>query len=406
MQLDMLTMLAVNVTVMSVLAAVLLFTWMRERSSLVGWWGLALLVMAAGVLVAAASARFQLPEVAVFGPDLVILGCAMQWTAARSFERRPALPVWVLAGPAAFLAASGYLAFDMRVALACTLLAGYCLATGQELVAGRPDRLGSRWAVVALLLMTAVGYLSWLPLIRLAPIGDASQLLTSHWSAIVVLITLAGRIALAFMVLALAKERRELEQRVDALTDPLTGLPNRRALVEATHELERPGATPKETPTSVLLFDLDHFKEINDAYGHRLGDHVLKVFAETLSRQLDGGSFVARMGGEEFAAILPGANQTAAVRAAESVRSAFESSAACVEGVAVKGTVSVGACCDAEADCDLGTLFHRADTALYQAKSAGRNCVVLVDAAGAEESDAAEWPSPSQPLAYERRLSA
>jgi hypothetical protein len=69
-------------------------------------------------------------------------------------------------------------------------------------------------------------------------------------------------------------------------------------------------------------------------------------------------------GGEEFAAILPGANQTAAVRAAESVRSAFESSAACVEGVAVRGTVSVGACSDAEADCDLGTLFHRADTAL------------------------------------------
>jgi hypothetical protein len=82
---------------------------------------------------------------------------------------------------------------------------------------------------------------------------------------------------------------------------------------------------------------------------------VLKVFAETLSRQLDGSSFVARMGGEEFAAILPSPNQTAAVKAAESVRSAFESSAACVEGVAVRA--SVGACSDAEADCDLGTLF-------------------------------------------------
>jgi diguanylate cyclase (GGDEF)-like protein len=363
--------------------------------------------MGAGVLAAATAAQFQLKNIAVFGPGLVILGCAMQWTAARRFERRAVLPVWVLAGPAAFLAASFYLAFDLRVVFACTLLAGYCLAAAQEFVVGSPDRLGSRWAVVALLILTAAGYLSWLPLIRLIPIHDSSQLLTSHWSAMLVLITLAGRIALAFMVLALAKERRELEQRVDALTDPLTGLPNRRALVEAAHELERPGAAPKDNPIAVLLFDLDHFKEINDAYGHRLGDHVLRVFAETLSRQLDGSSFVARMGGEEFAAILPGANQTAAVTAAESVRSAFESSAACVEGVAVRGTVSVGACSDAEADCDLGTLFHRADTALYRAKSAGRNCVVLVDAAGAEDGDAeAEWPSPAQPIAYERRLSA
>lgn len=394
MQLDMLTMLAVNVTVMSVLAAVLLFTWVRERSSLVGWWGLAVLVMAAGVLVAATSARFHLTEVAVFGPGLVILGCAMQWNAARRFERRPALPLWMLAGPVAFLAISMYLTFDTRVVLACALLAGYCLASAFELVGGRPDRLGSRWAVVALLAMTAAGYLAWLPLIHLIPIRDASQLLTSHWSAVVVLITLAGRIALAFMVLALAKERRELEQRVDALTDPLTGLPNRRALVEAAHELERAGRPPKENPISVLLFDLNQFKEINDAYGHRLGDHVLKVFAETVSRQLTGNSFVARMGGEEFAAILPGADQTAAARAAESVRSAFESSAAFVEGVAVRGTVSVGACSDAEADCDLGMLFHRADTALYRAKNAGRNCVVLVDAAGSDErAEGLDWPS-------------
>jgi diguanylate cyclase (GGDEF)-like protein len=107
---------------------------------------------------------------------------------------------------------------------------------------------------------------------------------------------------------------------------------------------------------------------------------VLKLFAATLSQQLDGNTILAHLGGQEFAAILRGANPHAAVKAAESVRSAFETPAALIDGVAVGGTVGVGAASDAEIKCDIGVLFHRADAALYMAKSAGRNRVELVGA--------------------------
>jgi predicted signal transduction protein with EAL and GGDEF domain len=105
---------------------------------------------------------------------------------------------------------------------------------------------------------------------------------------------------------------------------------------------------------------------------------VLQLFADTLSEKLETGNIVGRLGGEEFAAILPGANLATAAVTAEAVRTAFETSAAVIDGVVVAGTVSVGAACHDDIDCDLGALFHRADGALYAAKSAGRNRVELV----------------------------
>jgi diguanylate cyclase (GGDEF)-like protein len=183
---------------------------------------------------------------------------------------------------------------------------------------------------------------------------------------------------LAFAVLAIVKERQELKQRTDALTDPLTGLPNRRALFEAAERLAQHSKYLKGDPISVLVFDLDHFKKINDTFGHRLGDRVLQLFAGTLSDELESGSIVGRLGGEEFAAILPGADLETAARTAEAVRATFATSAAFIDGLAIAGTVSVGAAAHDDIDCDLGTLFHRADGALYAAKSGGRNRVKLL----------------------------
>jgi diguanylate cyclase (GGDEF)-like protein len=126
---------------------------------------------------------------------------------------------------------------------------------------------------------------------------------------------------------------------------------------------------------SVLIFDLDHFKRTNDRYGHALGDRVLKLFATTVRGHLDGRGIVARLGGEEFAAILPGVDQPGAVDSGEAVRRAFANSGAFVDGLAVGATVSVGVASDAGRSSDLNALFRRADAALYAAKHAGRNCV-------------------------------
>ena len=115
------------------------------------------------------------------------------------------------------------------------------------------------------------------------PIGEAHWLALSTWSPGIILLTLLLGIALAFIVLSMAKERQELQQRVDALTDALTGLPNRRALFEVADALGQ-NRQIKADAISVLIFDLDHFKETNDRFGHALGDRVLRLFATTRRR--------------------------------------------------------------------------------------------------------------------------
>jgi len=370
------TMSAVNVTVTAILGGVLLFTWARERESpFVGWWGLALLLMSAGVAMTAARADFL-----NLGMATIILSDALKWKAAREFVQGRARLLWILLGPVGFLLAvhAGYLdSFGQRLGGLCTILAVYNFAAAFALSRASGEQLPSRRPAVILLVVAGLGYLSWLPLNIAMPINEAQWVFASVWFSTVILLTLLLRIALAFIVLSMAKERRELEQRIEALTDALTGLPNRRALFEAADAIGQ-NRQLKADAIAVLIFDLDHFKQTNDRFGHALGDRVLKLFAITAQAHLNGPSIVARLGGEEFAAILPGADPLEAACAGEAVRHAFANSAAFVDGLPVGATVSVGAASDVGVAGDLNALFRRADAALYVAKRAGRNRVELL----------------------------
>jgi diguanylate cyclase (GGDEF)-like protein len=386
MHLDMQTMSAVNVTVTAVLGGALLFTWAREReSSFIGWWGLALVMMSLGVVTTAFPARPPFDFLGL-GMATIVLSDAIKWKAAREFSFGRAGVVWILLGPVAFLAAlqAGYLeSFDHELGTLSAILACYNFAAAYALGRITREQLPSRRAAVILLIVIAFGYLSWLPLNLFMPIGEAHWVSLSLWFPGIVLVTLLLRIALAFTVLAMAKERQELEQRVNALTDALTGLPNRRALFEVVDALGQ-SRQIDETAISVLMFDIDHFKKTNDRFGHALGDRVLKLFAATAAGRLNGTSLIARLGGEEFAAILPGAGSAEAIGAAEDVRGRFANSAAFVDGLPVGATVSVGVASDAGIKGDLNGLFRRADAALYVAKRAGRNRVEIL---GSEEAD-------------------
>lgn len=396
MTLDMPTIGLVSFSATAILGLVLTFIWWRERSSaLIGWWGAAQLVMSAGIAVANAGAIKNEAALVAFGQASMIMAAAIMWMAVREFEGRRTDPVWVALWPAGFVmaAASGFVdGFDSRLILTTTLLATLSLAAAGELARDGSERLVSRWPAVVLLAATGCGYLLWMPLSVTMPIHDVGLVFASRWMPAVVLIALLSRIALAFVVLAIVKEREEQTQRTFALTDALTGLPNRRALFEAADELASHAKYLQGDPICVLVFDLDHFKKINDTFGHRLGDRVLQIFATILSDKLDTGSIVGRLGGEEFAAILPGADLSAAAATAESVRASFAESAAVIDGLEIAGTVSVGAAANDDIACDLSLLFHRADGALYAAKQAGRNRVQLIgqhepmrfDAAGAE----------------------
>jgi len=172
--------------------------------------------------------------------------------------------------------------------------------------------------------------------------------------------------------------REQVEQSLElALVDPLTGLNNRRFL-----ETQFPGLIKnvdrRREPLSVLMFDIDHFKTINDGHGHDAGDEVLKAFADRLRAIVRGGDLLCRLGGEEFVLVMPGVGVGLAARIAERARKAVEDVPFAVKNgaFALPVTVSIGVAERSDAQ-EPAEIYQRADQALYQAKSEGRNRVAI-----------------------------
>jgi diguanylate cyclase (GGDEF)-like protein len=132
------------------------------------------------------------------------------------------------------------------------------------------------------------------------------------------------------------------------------------------------------------MFDLDHFKSINDRFGHSAGDEVLRLFARVTRASTRTNDIIARFGGEEFVAIVPGGLEIAQ-KIGERVRAAFENAGAIVESHPIAATVSIGAAASNDATLPLDALIARADAALYRAKHEGRNRVVATESEGASE---------------------
>jgi diguanylate cyclase len=158
----------------------------------------------------------------------------------------------------------------------------------------------------------------------------------------------------------------------EARTDTLTGLPNRRVFDE---ELSRRMAEYRRhgTPVSVILVDIDLFKQFNDRYGHLAGDAVLVHVGRVMRDTMRESDLVARLGGEEFSILLPGPRASEAPLAAERLRVALEQSVCEYEGQQLQVTASCGAAQAAEGEDSRG-MVHRADLALYASKANGRNC--------------------------------
>lgn len=178
-----------------------------------------------------------------------------------------------------------------------------------------------------------------------------------------------------------ARKRLESDLKHLATTDGLTGAYNRRSFVEVCgQELQRADRCGR--PTSLLLMDIDHFKRLNDRFGHAAGDEVLRQIVETGRRVLRSEDVVGRIGGDEFAVLLPATTLEQAGRVAEQLRTTYERLAVPARGGTATFTVSFGV---AEWKPHLRTveeLLQRADCALYAAKNAGRNCVRTEEACG------------------------
>ncbi|MHB8900284.1 MAG: GGDEF domain-containing protein [Thermoguttaceae bacterium] len=170
-------------------------------------------------------------------------------------------------------------------------------------------------------------------------------------------------------------ERKESEIKTHmmaARTDPLTGLPNRRALDDFLRQ-QKALFQRNATRYGLIQLDVDHFKQLNDRWGHPGGDEILKAVASTIRRAARQTDLVARSGGEEFTVVLPDASPDSVIAAAERIRGAVEATPIVVQQTPVPVTISLGAALILDGETDR-SLVDRSDAALYASKQDGRNC--------------------------------
>ncbi|MBU3903946.1 MAG: GGDEF domain-containing protein [Gammaproteobacteria bacterium] len=256
------------------------------------------------------------------------------------------------------------------------LLIAHALLSDTETRKGRAWRLlfGGVLMILLVLAMRAVAALS-----GLVDFAQPQNHVAIHWvqviSFIAVMATaLLGSVGFVLMI----KERTDREIMHLAMTDSLTGVPNRRALMDQG-ELVR--AQRSGHPMSLLMIDIDHFKRINDIYGHPLGDEVLRQAAALMGKRLRAGDVLGRYGGEEFCVIAPDTDAEGALILAESLREILAATPLQTEAGAIAITISIGfTCCATTGAREMKDLLAEADVALYQAKQAGRNRVVRATA--------------------------
>ncbi len=181
---------------------------------------------------------------------------------------------------------------------------------------------------------------------------------------------------------AVEKRTRELNDinvklEILATTDSLSGVNNRRSFYESSAPMIKYNRRENKS-LAVLMIDIDKFKMINDIYGHGVGDDVIRMMAQKAKETLRTSDIFGRLGGEEFAAVLPNTSERGALKAAENIRFEIENlDYRTTKKEKIKFTVSVGVALLLPTDLDLDTILHRADLALYEAKREGRNRVVL-----------------------------
>ncbi len=377
MILDAQTLFVVLAAMVVASAAVTAIAWRRNPEiPALGLWALAYVLAAVGVVLLLL--RGKIPDAVSIGlaNASLLVAFGVGWSSIRMFYGRPA--VWPLAAAGAVIWIFAcqvpvfYESAPARVALGSSMLALYSGATAYEFWRGG-TALGWRLASSGLMAIHTLMLLGRVAGVFLFGVTPARLLSNGGMTVLAfeaILFTFVG----AFLVLMIAKERVEDKHRIAATLDPLTGVANRRGFLdEATTLAERAGRRGRSV--ALLLFDLDRFKLVNDTHGHAMGDRVLEIFADVSMSSLRARDRFGRLGGEEFAALLPEASGADAQIVAQRIIDAFAKAAWSLDGRLVGATVSIGIALADTGDVDLDELLRRADRALYRAKDLGRNRV-------------------------------
>jgi diguanylate cyclase (GGDEF)-like protein len=378
MGIDVNSLFFVTIYVEALLGLLLLFIWLQNtRNRAVLWWGSAHLCRVASVSL---FGQFgTAPDILTieFANVVLLSSYALLWTGARVFSGRPLQPLYLLGGPVVWILATRvpFVAdsMELKFLLTAGIIASYIWGAGYELWRGREERILSRWPAIIVLFVQGSIFQLQTPLWQALPWRSSDQLFNSVWLNVLSIEVLMFTIAIAFILVAMVKEYAELHHRTAALVDPLTGVVNRRGFLEEVASLDVENS--ENRPVTLLMADLDHFKSINDQFGHTVGDRVLQIFAAAASAKLGPQDVIGRLGGEEFAILLNGAGREKGLAVAERIRLSFESAAARINGAKAESTVSIGMVSARLGSIDIRALIDRADEALYCAKERGRNRV-------------------------------
>jgi diguanylate cyclase (GGDEF)-like protein len=349
------------------------------RSPYSGWWCLALIFFLAG------SACFLLDRTPhqvwanPLGNVLLVHGGVAVWAGARSLRTIPP-PKWAFAGiPLVTLVAS---ALDSPATN--TWSGGPVFLGAMTLTIGLAShelwRLEPGYSRVRIPMAVAAGGMSVFYFLRwvafLLEGQDGPTFVTVFGSAVTTMVTMVLLVVVSFSMAALSSEQQTRALRVVASRDDLTGLLNRKAFLDLAAEQLADRAITRGSG-ALILADLDHFKSVNDTYGHAAGDRALQAFAEACTGTVRSTDLVGRYGGEEFVLLLPGTSVERAEMIAEEISRRL---AAAPAGEAMEmPTVSYGISTYDTGTTDVDSLIAAADAALYTAKSLGRNRVARSD---------------------------
>jgi diguanylate cyclase (GGDEF)-like protein len=386
MQFDPNATLIAICTIVAFLGLQSLFFWLRDRQApWLVWFGAAFLSGASAVLIYLVPSTGHEFILIGIGNALRIGAFTFFWHCTREFAgRRPeqlvallAVTMWLaLCSVPMFLAS-----MPLRVVVGSLFIALFCGLAGWELWRIRAEPLPSlrpaMWTFASFAIFTVLR----IPFVNVAPFPVGALSVDGRWVAGFGLVVFAHATFVATLMLSMTRERRELEQRRYALSDPLTGLLNRRAFLDEAEQVARHRRRGAREALSVLVLDLDDFKSINDRHGHEAGDRVLQQFGAIARAQTRAGDLLYRMGGEEFCFVLPATALDEARVIAERIRECFAEATVDALGQPIRASVSVGVVTADQAGYDLELLLAAGDAAVYEAKARGRNRTVVAGAA-------------------------
>jgi diguanylate cyclase (GGDEF)-like protein len=374
MSFDTSTLYLFATMVAGMLGAMLMFFGKQEKIPALKWWGSAYLLGAISIAIWTVGGARLGPMLTLALNAVGFVACGMVWNASRVFHgRKPNLPGLVL-GAIAWVGTVLMLPpadSVLRLSIGAAIIAIYAGLTAAELWSERRRATQRRWPAIVVPVMH--GCVLMLPILLGSFFRSHDEAFsTSIWVTVFSVELVLYAIGTVFVIFMLVSDRAVTAHKTAASMDPLTGMLNRRGFAEASARvIEREAAAGR--PVTVMIFDIDHFKSINDRFGHPAGDEILKLFSTIVVNNLRISDLSGRIGGEEFAALLP-CSLEEGVLAAERVRECFEASGIECEEGAVDTTVSIGVA-GGPAGTELEVLLAAADTALYQAKRGGRNRV-------------------------------